>query len=154
MFRVVSEDALRAAFRPKDAAVFEPPPGVKYPFGVIDYLAWVHPAGGRVYLLFAVPGGTPTGVAFQNNGGSAVAVAQMCDWCHTIGSGTEIAMLTAQLNANKRLGVNLCSDLSCARKLEDQANLSGRSPRPALRALVDRIGAFARDGLKIDLFRP
>jgi hypothetical protein len=151
MFRLASEDALRAAFRPKDGALLEPPPGATYPLTVLDYLAWAHPAGGRVFLVFAVPGGTPTGVVFTNHGGTAVS--QMCHWCHSWGLGSQVALLTAQLNANKRVGVHICSDLSCKVKVEDHANRTGTSAVAALKQLVERIGLFASDGLKIDLFR-
>ncbi len=44
-----------------------------------------------------------------------------------------------------------CSDLSCKRKLEDEANRSGRSVFPAVEALLGRIGRFAAEGLQIDL---
>lgn len=153
MFRLQSEDALRAAFRPKDAALVEPPPGLTYPHLVHSYLSWAHPAGGLVYIVFAAPKGTPTGIAFASNGGSG-AVAQMCDWCHSYGVGSQVSMLTTRLNSKKRVGVVLCSDLSCKQKVEDQANLAGRSPVPLLAKLVERIATFATDGLKIDLFRP
>lgn len=153
MFRLQSEDALKASFRPKDAALVEPPPGLTYPLAVLDYLSWVHPAGGLVFIVFATKGGTPTGIAFNSNGGAG-GVVQMCDWCHHTGVGSQVGLLTARLNANKRLGVYLCSDLSCRQKIEDEANRSGRSPVPALKKLVEKIGEFASDGLKIDLFRP
>ncbi|MBL8915187.1 MAG: FBP domain-containing protein [Archangium sp.] len=155
MFRLQSEDALKAAFRPKDALLVEPPAGLKYPFAVLDYLSWVHPAGGGlVFIVFATPGGTPTGIAFTSNGGTTAAIAQMCDWCHTVGVGTQVGLLTARLNANKRVGMHLCADLSCRQKIEDEANRAGRSPVPALKKLVEKIGLFASSSLKIDLNRP
>lgn len=153
MFRLQTEDELRDAFRPKDRDVVELLPEMKFPLFVRDYLAWVHPSGGRVFLLFAVPNGAATGIVFQSNGGNGTSVAQMCDWCHSYGVGTQIGLLTAQLNANKRVGVHLCSDLSCRQKIEDEANRAGKNPLPLLKDLVERIGVFASDGLKIDLFR-
>lgn len=153
MFRLSSEAALRACFRPKDADIFEPSTTMTFPLLVRDYVAWTHPAGGRVYLVFALPGGTPTGLVFQSNGGPTAGVGQMCDWCHAWGAGSEVALLTTRLNASRRIGVHVCSDLSCRRKVEDEANRAGRSPLPALRQLVERIGQFASDGLRIDLFR-
>jgi hypothetical protein len=47
--------------------------------------------------------------------------------------------------------VNVCTDLSCQQKLEDEANRSGRSVLPAMEALLARIGRFASEALKIDL---
>lgn len=150
MFRLDSDSALLDAFRPKDRKKVELPPGLMFPLTVTDYFSWLHPAGGRVFMLFAPRGGgLPIGIVFDTNG--ANQVTQMCDWCHS--SGTDVALLTAQRTGRKRVGAYVCRDLSCGKKLEDQANLSGRSVRPAMEALVVRIAAFARDGLGIDLTR-
>lgn len=151
MFKLDSEAALLEAFRPKDRRSIELAPELKFPLVVIDYLAWVHPAGGKVFLVFAEGKGAPTGIAFDSNGGAADGVVQLCDWCHCSGQGSGIGLLTATLNARKRVGVHLCSDLSCARKLEDDANRSGASVRPAMERLVARMARFAREGLGIDL---
>jgi hypothetical protein len=151
MFTLHSEEALRAAFRPKDRDQLELPPGLPLPAVVHDYLAWAHPAGGRVYLVFAVPDGAPIGIVFDTNGAGA-STPQMCDWCHCTGVGTEIGLLTARLDAKRRVGVNVCSDLGCKRKLEDEANRTGASAVPAIEGVVARMGRFASEALRIDLF--
>lgn len=151
VFKLDSETALLQSFRPKDRKALEPPPGVTFPLFVPDYLAWPHPAGGRVYLVFAVPKGAPTGIAFDTNGGAGEGVPQMCDWCHGYATGTGVRLLTATVTGKKRVGVHLCADLGCQRKLEDEANRSGRSVRPAMQALLARMGRFASEGLNIDL---
>ena len=151
MFKLASEDALRAAFRPRERKLVDLAPEVKLPAIVHDYLAWLHPAGGRVYLVFAVPGGVPTGVVFDTNGGGAPAAPGMCDWCHCTGVGSQVGMLSAYVNAKKRAGVYVCTDLSCAQKLEDEANRGGYSARPGIEKLVARMGRFAHEALKIDL---
>ena len=151
MFTLDSEDALLKAFRPKDRRWVEPPPGVSLPVTVPHVLSWVHPAGGYRYLVFCTPGGVPTGVVFDTNGGGGAAIPAMCDWCHHTGVGTEVGLLTAQLNGKKRVGVYLCSDLSCDLKVEDEANRAGRDPAPELARLIDRMGRFASEALKIDL---
>jgi hypothetical protein len=153
MFMIDSEDELIAAFRPKDQKLFERPPGVTMPLFVRDYLAWVHPGGTYVYLVFAVPGGVPTGIVFDSNGGAGSSVPQMCDWCHSSTLGTSVALLTAQLNAKRRVGAHVCGDLSCKRKLEEAADLSGRSVVPDLERLIGRMGRFASEALQIDLMR-
>ncbi len=151
MFMLDSEEALLSAFRPKDRKVVELTPEVKLPMFVRDYLAWRHPAGGRVYLVFSVPGGVPTGIVFDTNGGAGPSVPHMCEWCHCPGMGTHVGLLTATVNSKKRVGVHICSDLSCQQKLEDEANRSGRSVLPAMAKLVERMGRFASEGLGIDL---
>lgn len=152
MFTLDSESSLQAAFRPKDAKLFEPAPAVTYPLFVRDYLAWVHPAGGRVFLVFSA-GGPPIGIVFDTNGGSGPAVPAMCDWCHCMSAGTGVALLSARVNAKKRVGVHACADLSCQKKLEEEADRSGRSVVPAMAALMERIGRFAHEALGIDLQR-
>lgn len=152
MFNLESEEAVRSAFRPKDLKLLELPAGIQFPLFVRDYLAWTHPAGGRVYLVFAVPGGVPTGIVFDGKGnGSAATVPAMCDWCHCSSAGTGVGLLTARLNSKKTVGVHACCDLSCKQKLEDEANRSGRSVLPAMEKLIARMGRFASEALSIDL---
>lgn len=151
MFKVDNEAELRAAFRPKDRASLELPPGATFPMIVRGYSAWLHPAGGRVFLLFAVPGGVPTGVVFEGGGGGGPHVPHMCDWCHAVGPGAHAGMLTAQVNAKKRVGVHVCTDLSCKQKIEEEADRTGRNAQPLIDKLVERMGTFARDALGIDL---
>jgi hypothetical protein len=150
MFRLESDTALLKTFRPKDRSIVELPPGSTYPLFVRHYLAWPHPAGGRVFLVFSTPTAVPTGISFDTNA-SGPAVPHMCDWCHCAGLGTQVGLLTATVNRQKRAGIHACVDLSCAQKLEDEANRSGRSPLPAIEALLLRMGRFASEALKIDL---
>jgi hypothetical protein len=150
MFKLDSEEALLATFRPKDRKLVELAPETRFPLIVRGYHAWVHPAGGRVFLVFAVPGGAPIGIAFDGNG-SGPSVPHMCDWCHCSGSGTEVAMLTTFVHSRKRVGVQVCSDLSCKRKLEEEADRTGKNAKRAIEQLVARMGRFASEALKIDL---
>ena len=93
MFKLDSDQDLRAAFRPKDLKLFEPPPPeLRPPLFVRDYLAWPHPAGGRVFLIFAVGDGAPTGIVFDSSGGGVASVPSMCDWCHCASVGTGVAL--------------------------------------------------------------
>src|SRR4051812_29298196 len=95
MFRLDKEEALLAAFRPKDRQPMALPPGAAFPLVVRDCLSWTHPVGGRVYLIFAAPGGAPTGIVFESGGGSGAGVPHMCDWCHFVGAGDQVGLLTA-----------------------------------------------------------
>lgn len=148
MFTLDSEQALLDSFRTKDRAHVELSRDVKLPLFVRNYLAWAHPAGGRLFLVFSVPGGVPTGIVFEREH-SGPGVSQMCHWCHS--SHGDVALLTAKLSGKKTVGVYVCADLSCQQRLEDEADRSGRSPLPAWAALLQRIGQFANEGLGIDL---
>jgi hypothetical protein len=128
----------------------ELPPGASFPLFVRHCIAWPHPAGGRVFVVFSMPTAVPTGIAFDTNA-SGPPVPHMCDWCHSPGLGTQIGLLTATVNRQKRAGVHACVDLSCVTKIEDEANRSGRSPLPAIEALLNRMGRFAHEALGIDL---
>ena len=151
MFKVDSEDALLEAFRPRDRKQVELAREVKAPMFVRHYLSWVHPAGGRAFLVFAVPGGLTTGIVFDTNGGGP-SVPHMCEWCRSPGLGSTVGMLTARVSGTRVVGLQLCSDLSCQRKLEDEADRAGRSVLPAMAALIEHMGRFAQQGLGIDLF--
>ncbi|MBK7859963.1 MAG: FBP domain-containing protein [Archangiaceae bacterium] len=153
MFKLQSEAELVATFRPKDRPTIEVPKELSFPLLVRDYVSWLHPAGGWAFMVFAVPGGVPTGIVFDTNPGGDIAVPVMCDWCHHSGVGTEVGLLTARLNARKRVGIRVCSDLSCKQKLEDEANRTGRSVLPAMQKLMARVARFATEALKIDLQR-
>ena len=150
MFKVDDEPSLLAAFRPKDRALVELPVGQKFPMIVRGYTSWVHPAGGRVFLLFATPGGAPTGIVFDVTS-PGPTVPHMCDWCHSPSPGAHAGMLTATVNAKKRAGVHVCLDLSCRQKIQDEADRTGKSPQPALDRVITRMGKFAQDALGIDL---
>lgn len=151
MFKLDSEEAVLKTFRPKDRGLVEFQAGQRFPVILRDCWTWTHPAGGRVFLVFASRGGVPTGIVFDSNGGDSAGVPQMCDWCRSPGMGTQIGLLTAKLSGKKRVGVHLCSDLSCKQKLEDEADRNGAPVAPAIDALLERMGRFASEGLGIDL---
>lgn len=151
MFRLESEEALLATFRPKDRKAVQLVPEIQLPLFVRDYLAWKHPAGSYLYLVFSAPGGVPTGITFDTNGSVGPSVPAMCDWCHCSSAGTEVSLLTAQRNARKLVGVHVCSDLSCKQKLEEEADRQGKSVVPAMEKLIERMARFATEALDIDL---
>jgi hypothetical protein len=151
MFKLDSEKALLDAFRPRDRKLVELSRDVKLPLFVRHYLAWSHPAGGRMFLVFAVPNGLPTGIVFDTNG-AGPAVTHMCNWCHCSGLGSTVGILTARRSGKRSVGVFVCADLGCQARLEDEADRAGRSVLPAMAAMLERVGSFAQQGLGIDLY--
>ena len=151
MFRIETEKDLLLAFRPRDREAVELPKGLTFPLFVRDYLAWVEPAGTRVFLLSPSPEGKrPMGIAFRRDASAGVSPSHMCDWCHTYGSANEIGLLTTDVNSKRRVGVNLCLDLRCKDKLEAAADLAGRHPREFIAPLMERMARFAREALRIE----
>jgi len=151
MFQLTSEQMLIRTFRPRDRAGLELPAGLGFPLFVRNYLAWREPSGASVRLVFSLPGGAPTGILFRRAHGGEARAAQMCEWCHCPGSSDEIGLLTADVSSRRRAGILACLDLRCQEKLEDAVSRDGRSALDAQRALVERIGKFAREALGIDL---
>lgn len=150
MFKLDNEEAFLQAFRPKDRPLVELPADVRFPIIVRSYFAATHPAGGRVFLVFATAKGAPTGIVFDSNG-AGPPVPHMCDWCHVTAPRAHTALLTTYVNTKRRVGVHVCSDLSCKDKLEEDADRMGRSAKPAIDMLVARMGRFASETLGIDL---
>jgi hypothetical protein len=149
MFLIKSERELLQAFRHRDRGAFEPPPGVPFPILVRDYRAWIDPSGVRAYLVFQDPGtGRPLGIAFRRDVAPDEGTSRMCDWCHNFGA--DVGLLTAERTSRRRVGVGICRDLRCAERIEQAAELAGRSSRPAQQRLLERMVRFAREGLGIE----
>jgi hypothetical protein len=153
LFKLESQAALLATFRPKDREVVELSQELRLPLLVRDYISWLQPAGSYAYLVFAITKGLPTGIVFDTHAGGDIAVPMMCDWCHYSGVGTQVGLLTARVTSKKRVGVRVCADLSCKQRLEEEAERSGRSVLPQMEKMMGRVARFATEGLKIDLSR-
>jgi hypothetical protein len=147
VFILQSEKELLRAFRPKDQRKLELPPGLSFPLFVRDSFSWVDSAGARTFVVFQDDATKrPLGIAFRRDGSGGVG-SQMCDWCHSMGS--DVALLTAAQNSKKRVGAWLCRDLNCPGKLDEQADLAGRSSVGPRRRMVERMQRFAREALRI-----
>ncbi len=151
MFRLETDRTLIEAFRSPDRRVIEMPGGVTFPLFVRDYLAWTETSGARVYLVFSAPGSRkPIGIIFRRDFSGGGLTSQICDWCHSYGSSSEVGLLTTDVNSKRRVGVHLCVDLRCKEKLEDQADRAGRHPLEALEQLQERMFRFAHEALGIE----
>jgi hypothetical protein len=114
MLRVSSHQDLLDTFRALDRAEVQIPSSFKFPLAVRDYLTWIEPSGHRIYLVFEDEvTHRPLGVVFQRTHGHADTPASMCHWCHAVRSGDGVGLLTAAVTSQRRVGVHLCSDLSC-----------------------------------------
>ena len=105
----------------------------------LDFLAWRDPLlRGRGYLLAELEG-RPTGVVLRASSGSSRSRAAMCNLCHTLQPGDQVALFTARRagDAGARgdsVGTYMCSDLSC----HENVRLAGPLAQNEVRASVDR----------------
>lgn len=147
MFRIESEAQLLECFRPLDRGTVVAAKDFAYPLFVKDYLAWGDPGGARTFLVFSEAGSTkPLGISFRR-ASTPGAPAHLCDWCHSPGGSYEIGLLVAEATDRRRVGVNACLDLGCARKLEDRSERSGENARLLMRGLLEKASRFARQSL-------
>jgi hypothetical protein len=153
MFRIETEKELLSAFRSRDRKHVELPRGTRLPLFVRDYLAWVDPYGVRVFLVFTAPGSTRlTGITFRRDQQADKSLpTRVCDWCLSPGGGDQIGLLTTDVDAKRRVGVNLCLDLRCQEKLESAMNLAGRDLVDATQRVLERMARFASEALGIEV---
>ena len=118
MIRIQSSKDLLDSFRAIDRDQVQLPDTMKFPFILRDYMAWVEPSGHRVYLVFEEPQKkTAYGVSFKRTPAQAEAPAQMCQWCHTVSTGQNIGLLTADVSTKRKIGVYLCRNLQCKERI-------------------------------------
>jgi len=153
MFQLQSEKELLNSFRSRDRKAVEAPKGTRFPLFVRDYLAWVDPYGVRVFLVFQTPGTQrPIGIAFRRDQqGDKTLTSRLCEWCHSNGTADQIGLLTTDLDAKRRVGVNLCRDLRCGERLESEANRAGRDALDDAKMLLGKMERFASEGLAIEM---
>ncbi len=119
MIKISSEAELLSTFRPIDREEVILTDKITFPILLTDYVAWVEPSGHRVYLVFQDPserGGAAWGVVFKRSQGPGDTM-QMCQWCHSVRGGRSVSLLTAAVTPKNRIGVHVCSDLSCKDKV-------------------------------------
>ena len=149
MFRIASEKELLESFRPleREEVILSEP--LRFPLFVKDYLTWIEPAGNRVYLVFNDRNsGPPLGIVFRRDQSTGGTVGRMCEWCHSVGASDSVSLLTATVSSKRRVGIQLCRDLSCKEKMESNPvadDFSGSlTSRERVQKIVKKISLFAR----------
>jgi hypothetical protein len=138
MFKISSENELLECFRPIDRPEVIAPQDLQYPIFVKDYLTWIEPSGCRIYLVVSDRLATPPlGITFRRDQSPGVASA-MCEWCQSVRPGDGVGLLSATASSKRRIGIQLCRDLSCKDQLA--ARVGPMDPRKVLRRMV----GFAR----------
>lgn len=104
-----------------------------------DFYAWVDPRhAGRGYLIVQT-GAEATGIVLRRAEGHSRARSALCNICHTMQPGDQVAMFTARKagQAGERgdsIGTMMCADLSC----HDNVRLAAPLAPSEVRASVDR----------------
>ena len=144
MFRIHSQSDLIECFRDSEREDIVLPENIRFPIVIKDYLSWIEPSGAKAFLVFSDLGGKkPLGVVFRRGSGSTVA---LCDWCHSMSGGEGVGLLTARATPSRRVGVHVCSDLSCADKIRGNLAFQG-TERLRIRAVIERMSKSARQNL-------
>jgi hypothetical protein len=155
LFRINSEAELRDTFRRRDEGHVDLPPQMTFPVSFRHYVAWHEPSGVRQFLVLQRPQwARPIGIVFRRyqtpgpGSGSGTGTG-MCEWCHAHGASDEIGLLSADVDSKRRVGVNLCLDLSCQEKLESLPGIPPTKIKELTEKLMRRMTRFVTDALEI-----
>jgi hypothetical protein len=129
---VTTESDLLRCFRKLDRGDVELSPEVCFPLVFGEAFAWA--VGPRAFLVFRDrPEAPPRGIVFHRNSGNLPDVAAMCEWCHSVRNHGGVKLLSARTSDRRRIGLYLCSDLSCVSRMGDRMSPDD----PALRRIAD-----------------
>lgn len=115
----------------------------------LDFLAWRDPrTRGRGYVVAELDG-APTGVVLRATAGSSRGRAAMCNLCHTMQPGDQVALFTARKTGDAgdrgdSVGTYICADLSC----HENVRLAAPLAPSEIRASVDRRIDGTRDRIE------
>jgi hypothetical protein len=123
MLRIQDQKEMLELFREIDKDQVIVPGDMKFPLAVIDYLAWKEPSGQRTYLVLEdKTGGRPFAIALERTKNTE-HVPMMCNWCHAIRPASDVALMTVAVTKRKRVGLYLCSDISCKSNILDSPSV-------------------------------
>jgi hypothetical protein len=141
--RALTEEEVRAAFvnanKDELRLVAFPHDFLLTDWDHLDFLGWRDPSNkGRAYLV-TEQAGELTGVVLRRADGSSRARSAMCNLCHTMQPGDQVALFTARRAGEEGLqgasvGTYICSDLSC----HENVRLAAPLAPSEIRASVDR----------------
>jgi len=119
--RPLTEDQIRASIRNADAAeiaqIGMPHDFILTDWDYLDFLAWRDPESSRRAVVIVEHEGQPMGIVLRATDPARVR-SGMCNICHTLQPGNQVALLTARRGGAKgrrgdSAGTYICADLSC-----------------------------------------
>lgn len=122
MLRIGDKYELLKLFRDVDVDNVVVPKEMNFPLAVTDYFAWKEPSGHRTYLVIE-DSDRPFAMTFERTK-SSEAVPMMCNWCHAVRPASDVALMTAAVDKRTRVGINVCSDLSCKENILDRPSVN------------------------------
>jgi hypothetical protein len=112
MTPAISEEEVRRWFRKIDQRDVELPPDAPLPADLGEMFAWA--VGPRAFLVFRDrPERMRRGIVFFRNQSASPSVPAMCEWCHGVRDQGGVKLLSVRVDARRRVGLYLCSDLGC-----------------------------------------
>ncbi|KRA24336.1 hypothetical protein ASD65_07790 [Microbacterium sp. Root61] len=108
----------------------------------LDFLAWRDPrTRGRGYLVAEIDG-APVGVVLRAADGSSRARSALCNVCHTMQPGDQVALFTAHKagtvgEKGDSIGTYMCADLSCHETVRLAAPLAPNEVRGSVDRRLD-----------------
>lgn len=108
----------------------------------LDFFAWRDPrTRGRAYVIAEVAG-QPTGVVLRAADGLSRAHSAMCNLCHTMQPGDQVALFTARKAGGAgahgdSVGTYICADLSCHETVRLAAPLAPNEIRASVDLRID-----------------
>lgn len=115
-----------------------------------DFYAWADPRHtGRGYLIVQ-PGAEATGIVLRRADGHSLVRSAICNICHTMQPGDQVAMFTARKAgpAGERcdsIGTMMCADLSCHDNVRLAAPLAPGEVRTSVDHRIDSTRARAEN---------
>lgn len=105
----------------------------------LDFLAWRDPTTRSRGYIVAELAGAPTGIVLRAASGSSSGQSAMCNICHTLQPGNQVAMFTARKTGDAgdrgdSVGTYVCADLTC----HENVRIAGPLAPSEIRASVDR----------------
>ncbi|ALJ21452.1 FBP domain-containing protein [Microbacterium sp. No. 7] len=117
----------------------------------LDFFAWRDPRTRSRGYIVAELSGEPVGIVLRAGSGSGGGRPAMCNLCHTMQPGDQVALFTAQRagDAGVRgdsVGTYVCADLSCHENVRLAAPLAPNEVRASVDRRIDgtrrRVEAF------------
>ncbi len=153
MKRIESKEALVKLFRELDQSSLFIPPDFEFPLGFTHSFSWTEPGGKRSFLVFEdFSTDQIFAVKFERSYVTGDAKVSMCDWCHRVGSTSDVHLYTARVNKSRTVGSYVCEGLDCIDRLDSMPSKNSMPETLKAQEKAHRISEKISRFLKSNLF--